>query len=271
MGAIRYLHGYSSEEQRRLHRQARTFAPLLHRELRFAGPTRLLEIGCGAGAQTAIMLRQNPALRVVAVDRSASHLAAARRYFARRRALAEGRLELLEAEATKLPLEDGSFDAALSVWLLEHAADPLGIVREARRVLKAGGRLYVREVFNASVYIRPLCPALEEYWAAYNALQYELGGNPNIGMHLGNVLRKAGFRDIRVALEAIWLDRRQPALRRHWLRYWLELMLSAAPNLLANRRVVPKTIAGMKREFARLEANPEAVFFFAPVFGYAEK
>jgi SAM-dependent methyltransferase len=275
MGAIRhlirYLHGYSEDEQRRLHRQARTFEPILHRDLRFGGRARLLEIGCGAGAQTAILLRRNPALRIVAVDRSATHLAAARRYFARRRALAEGRVEFVEAEATKLPLEAGSFDAALSVWLLEHASDPLGILREARRVLKVGGRLYVREVFNASVYIRPLCPALEEYWAAYNALQYELGGNPNIGVELGNLCREAGFREIRLAPEAIWLDRRVPGLRREWLRYWLELMLSGEANLLGHGRVTRQCIAQMKREFAGLQGNPETVFFFSPVFGWAGK
>jgi SAM-dependent methyltransferase len=271
MVATRYLHGYSPEEQRRLHRQARTFAPILHRELRFYVPTRLLEIGCGVGAQTAILLRNNPRLRVVAVDRSATHLEAARRFFARRRAVAGVRVEFLEAEATKLPLEAGIFDAALSVWLLEHATDPRGILREAWRVLRVGGRLYLREVFNASVYIRPLCPALEEYWAAYNALQYEMGGNPNIGVELGNLCREAGFREIRLAPEAIWLDRRVPRLRRHWLKYWLELMLSGAPNLLANGRVTAKTIAVMKREFAGLQANRETVFFFSPVFGFAEK
>ncbi len=254
-----------------MHRQACTFAPILHRELHFSAPTRLLELGCGVGAQTASLLRQNPTLRIVAVDRSPTHLTAARRFFVRRRALAGRRLEFLEAEATKLPLASGSFDAALSVWLLEHAPNPLGILHEAHRVLRAGGRLHLREVFNASVYIRPACPALEEYWAAYNALQYELGGNPNIGPHLGNLCREAGFRDIHLAPEAIWLDRRCPALRRHWLKYWLELMLSAAPNLLASRRVMPKTIAAMKREFAALQGDPEAVFFFSPVFGYAGK
>lgn len=271
MGTIPYLHGYSAEEQRRLHRQARTFAPILHRDLRFPGRTRLLEVGCGAGAQTAILLRNNPRLRVTAVDRSATHLEAARRYFGRRRALAGGRLELLEAEATQLPLAEGSFDAALSVWLLEHVPDVLGILRETRRVLRAGGRLYLREVFNASVYIRPWSPALEEYWAAYNVLQYEMGGNPNIGPELGNLPRAAGYSVICVAPETIWLDRRRPALRRHWLNYWLELLLSAADNLRARRQVTPQLIGAMKREFGVLQSDPGTVFFFSPMFGYAEK
>lgn len=271
MSATSYLHGYSADEQRRLHRQARTFAPLLHRELRFAGATRLLEIGCGAGAQTAILLANNPRLRITAVDRSMAQLTAAAQFFVRRRALTGGRLDLICAEATQLPLVEGSFDAALSVWLLEHVAEPLAILREARRVLKVGGRLHVREVFNATVYIRPRCAALEDYWAAYNALQYRMGGNPNIGPELGNLMKAAGFRDVQLVPETIWYDRRTPWLRRHWLGYWEELLLSAAAGLLEARAVTRGQIGAMRRELAGLRENAEAVFFFAPVFGYGEK
>jgi len=271
MAKIAYLHGYSPAEQRRLHRQAATFAPILHRDLRFKTGTRLLEIGCGAGAQTSLLLRNNPGLHVTAVDCAPDHLDAARRHFARRQSRASGRLTFLEAQASHLPLPENTFDAALSVWLLEHVPDVLSILREVRRVLRPAGRLHVREVFNASVYIRPWSPALEEYWAAYNTLQYELGGNPNIGPHLGNLLRAAGFREIHVQPETIWLDRRQAALRRHWLTYWLELMLSGAPELLAKKRVTRPQIHAMKKEFAALQRDKETVFFFSPMFGYAAK
>jgi ubiquinone/menaquinone biosynthesis C-methylase UbiE len=271
MTRIRYLHGYSPAEQRRLHRQARTFAPILHRDLQFPSGTHLLEVGCGAGAQTAILLRNHPRLRVTAVDYSPDHLAAAQRYFARHQTLARNRLHFCRADATDLPFDANTFDAALSVWLLEHTPDPLAILREVRRVLRKGGRLHLREVFNASVYIHPRCPAMEDYWAAYNALQYDLAGNPNIGPHLGNLLRQAGFADIRIHPEPIWLDARRPALRRHWVAYWHELLLSAAPNLLAHKRIPARLLPQMKKEIAALQSNPHAIFFFSPIFGYAEK
>jgi SAM-dependent methyltransferase len=41
----------------------------------------------------------------------------------------------------QLPFADGSFDAVLSLWSLNHAADPAAVVAEARRVLRPGGRL----------------------------------------------------------------------------------------------------------------------------------
>jgi SAM-dependent methyltransferase len=42
-----------------------------------------------------------------------------------------------------LPFADGSFDAALLLWSLNHMFDPLKTVREAVRVLVRGGRLLI--------------------------------------------------------------------------------------------------------------------------------
>lgn len=58
-----------------------------------------------------------------------------------------GRWRILQMSAASLPLPDASIDAALFVYSLHHvpAADHAGVFRDLRRVLKAGGRLYVAE------------------------------------------------------------------------------------------------------------------------------
>ncbi len=66
-----YLHGFTPEEQDRLRRQARIIENLVHEHrLPFQRSRRLLEIGCGVGAQTEILLRHFPELHVTGLDAS---------------------------------------------------------------------------------------------------------------------------------------------------------------------------------------------------------
>ncbi len=94
------------------------------------------DLGCGTGALAAEL---SPRVRkVVAVDRSAAMLQAARRRTARL-----GNVELHEADLSALPLAARSCDAALLVLVLAYLDDPDPVLREARRILRPGGRLVV--------------------------------------------------------------------------------------------------------------------------------
>ena len=52
------------------------------------------------------------------------------------------------ADPVALPFADGEFDAALSLGVLEHVADPGNSLDELRRVLRPGGKLYVYKLPN---------------------------------------------------------------------------------------------------------------------------
>jgi SAM-dependent methyltransferase len=104
---------------------------------------RLLEIGCGEGANL-YHLRAAGAVRF-GVDFSRAKAA-----FARRATDAY----TVAADATCLPFADGSFDAVLIRDVLHHVADGDGVLAEARRVLRAGGRLTLVEPNRASPLIR---------------------------------------------------------------------------------------------------------------------
>jgi len=73
-----YLHGYSPEEQARLVKQARFLEPTVFENVNFSKQQKLLEVGCGVGAQTEILLRRFPHLKIHGIDSSKPQITRAR-------------------------------------------------------------------------------------------------------------------------------------------------------------------------------------------------
>jgi SAM-dependent methyltransferase len=95
---------------------------------------RVLDLGCGAGRFVA-------ALRDARADPVGVEIAEAA--LERARAVAPGAdLRLLEADGS-VPLEHGSVDLVWCSEVLEHVADGMHLLQEARRVLRPGGRILV--------------------------------------------------------------------------------------------------------------------------------
>ena len=69
-----YLHGFSPEEQARLRRQARITEHRIHEGLPFRRVRTMLEVGCGVGAQTEILLRRWPDMKVIGIDAATSRM-----------------------------------------------------------------------------------------------------------------------------------------------------------------------------------------------------
>lgn len=55
-----YVHGYSEREALRLTEQADTLEGLLHSDTIYPPGEKVLEAGCGIGAQTLILAKNNP-------------------------------------------------------------------------------------------------------------------------------------------------------------------------------------------------------------------
>src|SRR5215210_4978473 len=95
---------------------------------------RVLDLGCGAGRFVA-------ALRDAGADPVGVELSEAALERARRNVLGADLRPLGEDGA--LPLEDASVDLVWCSEVLEHVPDTAGLLSEARRVLRTGGRLLV--------------------------------------------------------------------------------------------------------------------------------
>lgn len=97
----------------------------------------ILEIGSGSGAMAAELLERYPAIRLTATDVDAAMCAAA----ARRLRPFGDRVRVQEADATRLPFGDASFDGVISFIMLHHVVAWEDALAEVARVLRPGGML----------------------------------------------------------------------------------------------------------------------------------
>ncbi len=92
------------------------------------GPPRILDVGCGTGANLELLGQYGAA---EGVDVSPAALAFCR---------ARGLTNVRQGEAEKLPYDDGSFDLVTALDVVEHLDDDVAGLREMRRVLRPNGR-----------------------------------------------------------------------------------------------------------------------------------
>ena len=114
-------------------------------------PTRVVDLGCGTGAAQPLLKQRFPQAQYLGLDASLPMLNAAQAKLG----LAPGRLrlpswlggssrshpQLVAADATALPLPQGSCSLLWSNLLLHWLDDPLPALKEMHRVLEVGGLL----------------------------------------------------------------------------------------------------------------------------------
>jgi ubiquinone/menaquinone biosynthesis C-methylase UbiE len=162
-----------------------------------AGAVRVLDVGCGTGALAAAAVDRWPDVRITGVDVSAGMLAVAERELASLPGAARDRVTLVQAPAEPLPFPDGSFDLVLSTFVLQLVPSRFRALREARRVLGAGGTMaYATWLAGGSL------PADEAYAEALVAAGLEPrddggdGDDPRSPAQAAARLRRAGFRGV---------------------------------------------------------------------------
>jgi len=171
-----------SERERRLEervalRRASHFDALLRRA---GGPGRVLDVGAGIGAF--VQCACDAGWQAVGVDVDPAVVAYAR---------ARGR-DVRLGDLSSLALEPETFDL-VTLWnVLDFLREPLAALREARRVLRPGGSLFVRTP-NAPVQIAGV-----RLTAVLAAMLRHTGGRPRWAgiLHTSNF----GARGLRIAL-----------------------------------------------------------------------
>lgn len=203
-----YVHGYSHTESGRLRDQANVLMQLLHHDTRFPPGSRVLEAGCGIGAQTVVLAAHSPEARITSVDISSASLAKARETVA---AAGIASVTFRQADIYHLPFADDSFDHVFVCFVLEHLSEPGRALAELRRCLRGGGSLTVIEGDHGSAYFHPASAKAQKTIDCLVEAQARVGGNALIGRELYPLLRKAGLRDISVDPRVVYADSSRPS------------------------------------------------------------
>src|SRR5262249_19721578 len=155
---------------------------------------RVLDVATGTGAVARELVRQK-GCTVVGVDQSPEMLAEARRR-------TNGRIELIEASAERLPFDDGEFDALTFTYLLRYVHDPAATLAELARVVRPGATVAGLEFGLPRGIGRPL-------WDLHVRVAL-----PGAGLAIGG-----GWREVGSFLG--------PSIRSYWARWPLERQLGA--------------------------------------------
>ncbi len=252
-----YLHGYSQEEQDRLFYQARLLEEEVFGGVDFSKQKKIIEVGCGVGAQTEILLERFPHLEIVGVDFSQAQLEVANERL--KKYIKKGQVRLYCMNAEELHKINEKFDGAFICWFLEHVPNPGKILKSLHKILKAKAPIFCTEVQNASFFVNPYSPNILKYWFEFNDFQWEHGGNPFMGATLANLLLDAKYKKIGVEYRGMTYDSRNPKARKEFALYFEELMFSAADNLMKDKRITKRSLENVKQEVRKLIKNKNAV------------
>jgi phosphatidylethanolamine/phosphatidyl-N-methylethanolamine N-methyltransferase len=123
---------------------------------------QILEVGIGTGLNLPLY---PPNCRVTGIDLSEEMLDKAQdKVFE----LGLGNVTLKAMDATVMDFGDDEFDSAVATYTISAVPDPVGVLREMRRVVKPGGRIVVLNHFRSQRkvvghledFVAPLCTRL---------------------------------------------------------------------------------------------------------------
>jgi SAM-dependent methyltransferase len=217
-----YVHGYSARESERLADQAQTLTELLHHDTHYPAGSRVLEAGCGIGAQTVILAKNSPHAQITSIDISAESLKKAEENVWKQ---GFTNVTFRQADIFHLPFAPASFDHIFVCFILEHLPEPQRALEQLRPLLKDGGSITVIEGDHGSAYFHPDSADAHRAIDCLVELQRRGGGNALIGRQLFPLVTAAGFRDVSVSPRMVYADSSRPALVKGFTKLTFTVMV----------------------------------------------
>jgi protein-L-isoaspartate O-methyltransferase len=255
-----YVHGYTDREIQRLMEQSLILEDLLHSGTIYAEGSKVLEVGCGVGAQTHILSRRNPGAFFHALEISEESINKARELASR-----EGitNVEFIHSDLYEHTLESDSFDHIFVCFLLEHLHDP-GIALDIfHETLRIGGTITVIEGDHGSGFWTPETNESRLAWDGLIRSQRELGHDPNIGRRIHPLLQGAGFSVTDVSPRWIYADQSNHELMDGVINQIIVPMVySAEGQVLGSKYMDNDTWKRGLKDIANVSIHQAGTFFY---------
>ena len=217
-----YVHGYNPRENIRLQDQASTLVELLHSDTTYPAGSRVLEAGCGVGAQTITLARNSPRAAITSIDISEDSVAVAKQKI---EAAGFTNVTFQQGDIFSLSFEPESFDHIFVCFVLEHLPQPVKALSCLSKFLKTGGTMTVIEGDHGSTYFYPDSTAAHKAIQCQVELQKRASGNANIGRELYPLLNAAGLRSIQVSPRMVYVDSSKPQLVEGFIKNTFTAMI----------------------------------------------
>jgi ubiquinone/menaquinone biosynthesis C-methylase UbiE len=261
-----YVHGYDQRENIRLQDQASTLVELLHSDTLYSAGSRVLEVGCGVGAQTITLAENSPNALITSIDISEASVREAKR-----KAAAAGLINVhfQQADIFNLPYELDTFDHIFVCFVLEHLSEPIDALQILKNHLRPGGTITVIEGDHGSVFFHPDSEAAQKAIEAQIELQRQAGGNATIGRELYPLLLGVGYTSIRVSPRMVYVDSSRPELVEGFTKKTFTAMIEGVRESAIHTNLVEPYVfdKGIRDLYRTTESDGVFCYTFFKAFG----
>jgi len=247
-----YTHGHH-ESVLRSHRWRTVENSAAYVAPRFVPGAMVLDVGCGPGTITVDIARLVEPGSVVGIDASAEVIIQARA------AATEVRnVEFAPGDVYALDYVDASFDVVHAHQVLQHLPDPVGALREMRRVCKPDGVVAARDGDYGAYRWYPDEPEIDRWLELYREIARHNRGEPDAGRKLMAWAHAAGFSDVQAGA-SVWCFATADD-RAWWAGSWADRMTTSAISEqaeqegFATRAELEAMAAGWRRWAAQHDA-----------------
>jgi SAM-dependent methyltransferase len=263
-----YVHGYSGKEHQRLYDQAGTLTELLHEGTVYPKGSKVLEAGCGVGAQTIILAKNSPGARFTSIDISIDSLEKTRKLLQKCRM---PNVECRMGDIYDLPFHDNTFDHVFVCFVLEHLKEPIKALKNLKKVLKKGGTITAIEGDHETSLFWPYSEAAMKTIRCLIDIQKRLGGDSLIGRRLYPLLKQAGFRNIEVIPRPVYADEGRPRMVDGFTKKTYIAMVEGVKKQAIDYKMISKREWDKGINDLKKSAKPGGVFYYTFFKGIAVK